>query len=53
MRAGCVVETADVISLFEAPKHPYTARLISLSTRGKLDDRSPAEERAIDVGTPT
>jgi ABC-type dipeptide/oligopeptide/nickel transport system ATPase component len=34
MLAGKVVECADVFTLFEAPKHPHTARLISLSARG-------------------
>jgi peptide/nickel transport system ATP-binding protein len=34
MRAGKVVECADVFTLFEAPKHPYTARLIELCRRG-------------------
>lgn len=52
MRGGCVVETADVISLFEAPQHPYTARLIALSTRGKLDDPPQADQRTLDVGAP-
>ena len=33
MRAGKVVECADVFTLFEAPKHPYTARLIELCRR--------------------
>ena len=33
MLAGRVVECADVFTLFDAPKHPHTARLISLSTR--------------------
>jgi len=33
MLAGKVVECADVFTLFEAPQHPHTARLISLSTR--------------------
>jgi ABC-type dipeptide/oligopeptide/nickel transport system ATPase component len=34
MHAGQVVEHADVFTLFEAPKHAYTARLIELSARG-------------------
>jgi ABC-type dipeptide/oligopeptide/nickel transport system ATPase component len=53
MRAGCVVETADVMSLFDAPSHPYTARLIALSTRAKLDGPSPSQDRVLDVETPT
>ena len=38
MRAGRVVEQADKFTLFDAPRDPYTARLIRLSRRG----RSPA-----------
>jgi ABC-type dipeptide/oligopeptide/nickel transport system ATPase component len=34
MHGGQVVESADVFTLFEAPKHAYTAKLIELSTRG-------------------
>ena len=34
MRAGKVVECADVFTLFDAPKHPYTAKLIELCRRG-------------------
>ncbi len=45
MRSGRVVESTDVMSLFEAPAHPYTAELIALSTRAKLD--------ALDAGTPS
>jgi len=33
MRTGKVVESADTIDLFERPQHPYSARLIELSTR--------------------
>jgi ABC-type dipeptide/oligopeptide/nickel transport system ATPase component len=33
MLGGKVVECADVFTLFEAPKHSHTARLISLSAR--------------------
>jgi ABC-type dipeptide/oligopeptide/nickel transport system ATPase component len=53
MRGGCVVEMADVISLFEAPKHPYTARLIALSTREKPGDAPRGEERPLGAGTLT
>jgi ABC-type dipeptide/oligopeptide/nickel transport system ATPase component len=31
MQAGRMVECADVFALFEAPQHPYSARLIELS----------------------
>ena len=33
MRAGKVVENGDTVEVFESPKHPYTAHLISLNTR--------------------
>ena len=33
MRAGKVVESGDIIEIFENPKHPYTAQLVALSTR--------------------
>jgi ABC-type dipeptide/oligopeptide/nickel transport system ATPase component len=35
MFGGKVVESADVFSLFEAPQHTHTKRLISLSARGE------------------
>ncbi len=31
MRGGQVLEEADVFTLFEAPRHPYTAELVALS----------------------
>jgi ABC-type dipeptide/oligopeptide/nickel transport system ATPase component len=31
MHEGRILEEADVFSLFDAPRHPYTARLIALS----------------------
>ncbi len=50
MHSGKGVETADVFSLFRAPKHPYTARLIALSRR----DGSAEALAAIDaVGGPS
>jgi ABC-type dipeptide/oligopeptide/nickel transport system ATPase component len=36
MLGGKIVESADVFSLFEHPRHPHTKRLISLSTRGEF-----------------
>jgi len=33
MRGGKVIETADTVSLFEAPSHEYSRRLIELSAR--------------------
>ena len=43
MRAGKVVECADVFTLFEAPAHPYTARLIELCRRGAPRMTVPAD----------
>jgi ABC-type dipeptide/oligopeptide/nickel transport system ATPase component len=34
MQGGKLVENADVFTLFEAPKHPYTTKLIELCARG-------------------
>ena len=44
MRAGKVVECADVFSLFEVPKHPYTASLIELCRRGAPRTATAADE---------
>jgi ABC-type dipeptide/oligopeptide/nickel transport system ATPase component len=33
MRGGLILESADVLSFFDAPTHPYTASLIALSGR--------------------
>lgn len=33
MQAGRIVETAGVLDIFDAPRHPYTQRLLSLSPR--------------------
>ena len=37
MRTGKVVETASTVDLFERPAHPYSARLVELSTRHLVD----------------
>lgn len=42
MYAGEIVEVADVETLFESPKHPYTAALLSANpTRSDAGDRLP------------
>jgi ABC-type dipeptide/oligopeptide/nickel transport system ATPase component len=41
MCRGCVVETADTVTLFDAPSNAYTARLIALSRR---DGRAASTE---------
>jgi peptide/nickel transport system ATP-binding protein len=43
MHAGHVVEAAPTASLFTAPRHPYTARLIASTPRpgAKLADLAP------------
>ena len=35
MRGGKVVESANTIELFDAPRHPYSARLIELTRRSR------------------
>lgn len=35
MHGGKVVETADTLSLFDRPTHPYSARLIEMTRRGR------------------
>lgn len=40
MKSGRVVESASTVDLFERPRHPYSARLVALST-----------DRAADVGS--
>ncbi len=35
MNGGKVVESADTLSLFDAPQHPYSARLIETTRRGR------------------
>ena len=37
MNGGKVVESAETLELFDAPKHPYSARLINLTRRGRPD----------------
>ncbi len=45
MQAGRMVECADVVALFEAPAHPYSARLVELSLRRRR--RPVAHEAAV------
>ena len=33
MHGGKMLEDGDVFTLFEAPRHPYTAQLVALSRR--------------------
>jgi ABC-type dipeptide/oligopeptide/nickel transport system ATPase component len=35
MQGGKVVESADTLQLFDAPAHPYSARLIQMTRRGR------------------
>ena len=42
MQAGQVVEEADVFTLFDAPRHPTTARLVALSRQRHLPLLAPA-----------
>ena len=49
MHAGHVVETASAGSLFEAPRHPYTAKLVAATPHGAA---SLAELAAIPGGLP-
>ncbi|NML44535.1 ABC transporter ATP-binding protein [Ramlibacter sp. G-1-2-2] len=35
MNGGKVVEEADTLALFDAPRHPYSARLIQMTRRGR------------------
>lgn len=46
MRAGKVIECADVFALFETPRHPYTARLIELCRRGAPRTAATAADEA-------
>jgi ABC-type dipeptide/oligopeptide/nickel transport system ATPase component len=40
MNGGKVVEEADTLTLFDAPRHPYSARLIQM-TRRDLAEATP------------
>ncbi|WP_166350302.1 dipeptide/oligopeptide/nickel ABC transporter permease/ATP-binding protein [Phytoactinopolyspora limicola] len=41
MRAGVVVEEADVFSMFDAPQHEYTRKLLALAPHLGSDGRRP------------
>ncbi|HSM89495.1 MAG TPA: ABC transporter ATP-binding protein, partial [Desulfobacterales bacterium] len=47
MYAGKVVEEADVIRIFEAPLHPYTAGLLQSIPR--IDQRQTKKERLMEI----
>jgi oligopeptide/dipeptide ABC transporter ATP-binding protein len=47
MYAGKVVEEADVIRIFEAPLHPYTAGLLQSIPR--IDQRKTKKERLVEI----
>ena len=47
MYAGKVVEEADVIRVFEAPLHPYTAGLLQSIPR--IDQRKTKKERLVEI----
>jgi oligopeptide/dipeptide ABC transporter ATP-binding protein len=47
MYAGKVVEEADVIRIFEAPLHPYTAGLLQSIPR--IDQRKTKKERLLEI----
>jgi oligopeptide/dipeptide ABC transporter ATP-binding protein len=47
MYAGKVVEEADVIGIFEAPLHPYTAGLLQSIPR--IDQRKTKKERLMEI----
>jgi peptide/nickel transport system ATP-binding protein len=47
MYAGKVVEAADVIRIFEAPLHPYTAGLLQSIPR--IDQRKTKKERLMEI----
>ena len=45
MRAGKMIESGDIVEVFENPKHPYTAQLVALSTRRSGPSAGPDESR--------
>ena len=47
MRAGKIVESGEILEVFENPKHPYTAQLVALSTRRNA---APASSDAVRPG---
>ena len=52
MYAGRVVEQADVASLFENPRHPYTAGLLESLPRLDAESGVPPRPRPIEGGVP-
>jgi peptide/nickel transport system ATP-binding protein len=52
MYAGRVVEQADVVDLFDNPRHPYTAGLLESLPRLDPDGGPPPRLRSIDGGVP-
>jgi len=47
MRAGKIVESGEILEVFESPKHAYTAQLVALSKRRNA---APASSDAIEHG---
>lgn len=45
MRAGKMIESGDIVEVFENPKHPYTAQLVALSTRRSGPSAGPDKSR--------
>jgi peptide/nickel transport system ATP-binding protein len=55
MYLGHIVEVSDADTLYENPKHPYTAALLSAVPKGFTSDGHPAAERIVlegDVPSP-
>ena len=45
MRAGKMIESGDIVDVFENPKHPCTAQLVALSTHRSRVSAEPDESR--------